>query len=188
MMAALTSAMSDRTMHYQQYCQELADMSDQPKYQEKAISISRTCSLLPDAIADEDFFEQQMLRLLKDKESRSRNLALTALLYRVGKYQDALAMSEQVKITNDNWAGSTVSQFWQSMSHSKLGNRDEAEQAFARGIALVNQNYPEPGIAIKGELEQFEVPLLKQQAEQLLSQFDTPEPTVEMIEETETAE
>jgi WD40 repeat protein/tetratricopeptide (TPR) repeat protein len=139
-------------------------------------TLARTCVLAPDALTDLRPLIQALEREGSDSALEAgRRLALGALLYRSGKFEEAAGLFQQA-LKSPGDGGLAVARFFLAMTHQRLGQTDEAKKQLEAAVQWLDQaNRKKPGEA--GSLSwdrRLELQLLRKEAAGLIQEAKGP--------------
>jgi Flp pilus assembly protein TadD len=114
---------------FRESCQRMLELFGMTESPAVARQIALACALAPDAVADPGRAEQVAYRSLADAPDDRESLELlAALLYRAGRYAEALARLDQTGGSNPKAPNSYFGQVFKALAQDRLGQHQEARK------------------------------------------------------------
>jgi tetratricopeptide (TPR) repeat protein len=161
------------TKHYRDACAGMLTQFGTSSDPNAVFWTAWTCVLAPDAVADwRPVVQLAEKAVAADPKNTGKLLALGAMLYRAGRYQEAakrLAEAEAAfSETQDPRTSPVYTRLFQTMTLHRLGRSDEAQQQLRKAVNDIDQPSAEMKIANAAWNRRLTLRLLRQEAEDLL--------------------
>ncbi|MEQ8788013.1 MAG: protein kinase [Pirellulaceae bacterium] len=173
--AATMALLAGKLMIYQQQCEKMEALVAQPEHAEHAWRVGRVASLMPDAFDDGETLLERVQEIARRYPSHwPRTQAVPAVLYRLGRYDEAARAVELPKSRAGVWQDRAATLLWEAMIQHQRGETQLARETFDASEALIEANLQPPGLAVRGAITPVEVIVLWKEAAGLLGIAEAP--------------
>lgn len=173
--AALAALNSGETDSYRNLCRQLEAKVTTAPFTDQAWAAARICGLKPGNFDDLDRLIEEVGKQAAKINPRqdghwSSHIALAALYYRAGRFEEAAAAVQQVRLRRHRDYFEAVTSLWESMVLWQTGDHDGAHRALATAEGLLEERQQPPGVRPVNTFTQIEADVLAREARQLIEE------------------